>query len=129
MSCCSGSALFLNPLIPLTSRAKHNYRSKSSISRQSPPARIRCSQNQNEQQLNLSVLRFTLGIMSFSFPFLVFYEMSLKKPTIFLFFLRNTWIGRILLAQIHWICIWSAFSIEPFSGLGFFLHYSSSARK
>lgn len=60
MSSCSASALVLNPL---TSRAKHNHPSKFSIGRQSRSARIRCSQNQNEQQqLNLSVLRFTLGI-------------------------------------------------------------------
>ncbi|KAH6769325.1 chaperone [Perilla frutescens var. frutescens] len=60
MSSSSISALYVNMLIPLTSRAKHNYPSKFSISRRSSPAKIRCSQN--EQQLNLSVLRFTLGI-------------------------------------------------------------------
>lgn len=60
MSCSCISALSLNPLIPLTSRAKHSYPSNFTISRPSSSAKIRCSQN--EQQLNLSVLRFTLGI-------------------------------------------------------------------
>ncbi|KAH6783893.1 chaperone [Perilla frutescens var. hirtella] len=53
------SAFSLNMLIPLTSRPKHHYPSKFTISRPSSPAKIRCSQN--ERQLNLSVLRFTLG--------------------------------------------------------------------
>lgn len=61
MSSSSTSFLSLKPLIPLTSRAihKHNYPSKFANIRPSSPAKIRCSQN--PQQLNLSVLRFTLG--------------------------------------------------------------------
>ncbi|KAL1555079.1 protein COFACTOR ASSEMBLY OF COMPLEX C SUBUNIT B CCB2, chloroplastic-like [Salvia divinorum] len=60
MSSSSTSALSLNPL---TSRAIHkrNYPSNLTICRpSSSPTKICCSQNQ--QQSNLSVLRFTLGI-------------------------------------------------------------------
>lgn len=54
MSSTTTSFLTLKPLIPLTSSKFANF------TRPSSPAKIRCSQN--PQQLNLSVLRFTLGI-------------------------------------------------------------------
>ncbi|XP_057769308.1 protein COFACTOR ASSEMBLY OF COMPLEX C SUBUNIT B CCB2, chloroplastic isoform X2 [Salvia miltiorrhiza] len=57
MSSCGTFSLSLNPLII----HKGNHPSKLTISRpSSPPAKICCSQNQ--QQPNLSVLLFTLGI-------------------------------------------------------------------
>ncbi|PIN06847.1 hypothetical protein CDL12_20595 [Handroanthus impetiginosus] len=63
---CSTPALSLNPLIPFTCRAKFNFPSKSAINRPSSLAKICCSQiptpQQQQRQLNLSVLRFTLGI-------------------------------------------------------------------
>ncbi|KAL0317748.1 UNVERIFIED_CONTAM: protein COFACTOR ASSEMBLY OF COMPLEX C SUBUNIT B CCB2, chloroplastic, partial [Sesamum angustifolium] len=54
----------LSPLIPLTSRAKFNFPAKFTINKPSSLAKICCSQNTTpeQQQLNLSVLRFTLGI-------------------------------------------------------------------
>ncbi|KAG8381370.1 hypothetical protein BUALT_Bualt06G0115200 [Buddleja alternifolia] len=62
MSICV-TALALNPLIPLRSRAKFNFPSKFTTSKPSSIAIISCSQNNDpQQQLNLSVLRFTLGI-------------------------------------------------------------------
>ncbi|KAL0400793.1 UNVERIFIED_CONTAM: protein COFACTOR ASSEMBLY OF COMPLEX C SUBUNIT B CCB2, chloroplastic [Sesamum latifolium] len=53
-----------SPLIPLTSRAKFNFPSKFIIKKPSSLTKICCSQNNTpeQQQLNLSVLRFTLGI-------------------------------------------------------------------
>ncbi|KAL0304223.1 UNVERIFIED_CONTAM: protein COFACTOR ASSEMBLY OF COMPLEX C SUBUNIT B CCB2, chloroplastic [Sesamum radiatum] len=58
------AALRPSPLIPLTSRAKFNFPSKFTINKPPSPAKICCSQNTTpeQQQLNLSVLRFTLGI-------------------------------------------------------------------
>ncbi|KAK6155769.1 hypothetical protein DH2020_010017 [Rehmannia glutinosa] len=56
-------AFSLYPLIPLTSHAKYRFPSKFAINKSSSLARICCSQNNTpQQQLNLSVLRFTLGI-------------------------------------------------------------------
>ncbi|KAI3458195.1 hypothetical protein Pfo_014858 [Paulownia fortunei] len=60
------AALSLYPLIPLRSRAKYNFPLKFTINKPSSLVKICCSQNttpqQPQQQLNLSVLRFTLGI-------------------------------------------------------------------
>ncbi|KAL0299483.1 UNVERIFIED_CONTAM: protein COFACTOR ASSEMBLY OF COMPLEX C SUBUNIT B CCB2, chloroplastic [Sesamum radiatum] len=58
------AALPLSPLIPLTSRAKFNFPAKFTINKPPSLAKICCSQNTTpeQQQLNLSVLRFTLGI-------------------------------------------------------------------
>lgn len=80
----STAAISLNSLILLTSRAKHNFPSKFTINRPSLLAKICCSQNTNPQpQLNLSVLRFTLGIyipfrLFFFFTCSCFMELSIK---------------------------------------------------
>ncbi|KAL9163393.1 hypothetical protein ABFS82_06G037500 [Erythranthe guttata] len=59
----AAAAVTLNPLTPSASRAKYKLPSKFTVKKPSSAAVIRCSQDTNpQQQLNLSVLRFTLGI-------------------------------------------------------------------
>ncbi|GFP87669.1 hypothetical protein PHJA_000910600 [Phtheirospermum japonicum] len=60
----SGAAgLSLFPLVPSTFPAKHTFPSKFNLIKHPSIPKICCSQNTTpQQQLNLSVLRFTLGI-------------------------------------------------------------------
>lgn len=90
-------------------------------------------QNQQQQQLNLSVLRFTLGIslcillsMIIDWCMYMVYDLSCAVYVGLLGF-RDTWVGRVLLAQMDWLRVWFASDSEPFRGFWFCYYHSSSA--
>ncbi|KAL3647374.1 hypothetical protein CASFOL_008342 [Castilleja foliolosa] len=57
------AAVSLYPLVPVTFPAKHTFHSKFNLHKHPSTSQICCSQKTTpQQQLNLSVLRFTLGI-------------------------------------------------------------------
>lgn len=96
------------------------------------------STNAQQQQLNLSVLRFTLGssknplsVSRFQSVYtrLMYTYLCLKFLRVLAVLPRNTWIGRILFAEIYWLRIWFSFGIEPPSRFRLIRHYRSTARE
>lgn len=89
----------------------------------------------SQQQLNLSVLRFTLGMCKFSYLFCYFFdffvclyvlirsqfncqETNQTKSIIFMFsqikICRDTGVGWVVLATMDWSWIWIACGAQPF---------------
>lgn len=124
-------ALSFNPLIPLKMHVIHpQFPAKKTTTKPfSISARL---QNHQQQQLNLSVLRFTLGI-SLCIYFLIYdwciYIVSNLSfaVSVGLLGFRDTWVGRVLLTQMDWLRVWFASGSEPFRGFGFCYCHSSSA--
>lgn len=132
----TGSILSPNPLIRLTSTPR--FRAKTRPKAPAVSARLDDSKNSANQQLNLSVLRFTLGIslsLSLSRHFLMQLEnLGLWEAvkTLCVTFrcnlgFRDSWIGRVLLTQMDRLWIWFTSSPEPLFWFEFSCSHHPSA--
>lgn len=123
------NALCLNPLVQLKIKIiPPRFPAKKSTKSVSISARLQNSQtpsNQQEQQLNLSVLRFTLGL-SLSRWTCVCFSCVLSNLGLCPCF-RDTWVWRVLLAQMDRVRVWFASDSQPFRGFRFCNYHSSTA--
>lgn len=112
-------------------------------------SRLDNSTDTQQQQLNLSVLRFTLGrsktplflSLNFNSYFSLYISISIYFHVIYAHYLcvklcarvhvldRNTWIGRIVFASVHRLRIWFSFGIESLSRFRFIRHHRCTARE
>lgn len=113
-------------LYPRTSSTKFTTMVRASLQDPQPP------NTSQQQQLNLSVLRFTLGLS------LSLYAHTWCKGafvTLFshwylgCFCFRDTWVWWILLAQMDWLWLWFAFALKSLSWFWLSHCYTSTACK
>lgn len=118
-----------NPLIQLKSSPK--FRAKKRTTKFSAvSARLDNSKaNSTDPQLNLSVLRFTLGNSIYLSLYFSITLWDVYRWWVYwtIGWCRNSWAGRVLLTQMDRIRVWFAFAREPFCWFCF--TYASSACK
>lgn len=102
------SLLLSNPLIQL--KVPTRPRAKTTKNSFSISARLDNSQPR-EQELNLSVLRFTFGSYSLSYAYTIFvFKFQNRMP---LFGCRDTWIRRVVSTEMDRLRLRFASCIEP----------------